>query len=70
MNRKQAENILNAYTLLSMTNNEAASDSLREVILDAMTETRYATSITYPNGRDWSWSDGVKTVELGGWQCK
>lgn len=37
MNRKQAENILDAYVLLSTTNAKAASDSLREVILDAMT---------------------------------
>lgn len=41
MNRKQAENILDAYVLLSTTNAKAASDSLREVILDAMTTTYY-----------------------------
>lgn len=49
MNRKQAENILDAYVLLSTTS-KAASDSLREVILDAMTEYRVTTSsTTWPN---------------------
>ncbi len=42
MNRKQAENILDAFVLLSTTNAKAASDALREVILDAMTS--YKTS--------------------------
>ena len=48
MNREQAENILDAYVLLSTTKNKAASDSLREVILDAMTEYRYS-GITWPS---------------------
>lgn len=47
MNREQAENILDAYVLLSETKMEKASDSLREVILDAMTEWRsYPISIS------------------------
>ncbi len=66
MNRKQAENILDAYTLLSTTSAKAASDSLREVILDAMSETRYYPYVTYQPSRNWSWSDGVKVAELGG----
>lgn len=41
MNREQAGNILDAYVLLSTTKTKAASDALREVILDAMTEYRY-----------------------------
>jgi len=49
MNREQASNILDAYVLLSTTNTKAASDSLREVIIDAMTETRsYPITITQP----------------------
>ena len=41
MNRKQAENILDAYVLLSTSDMEAASSSLREVIVDAMTIASY-----------------------------
>ena len=41
MNRTQAENILDAYVLLHTTGARAASDSLKEVILDAMTSTTY-----------------------------
>lgn len=48
MNREQAENILDAYVLLSTTSNKAASDSLREVILDAMTEYR-SKPTTWPS---------------------
>lgn len=49
MNRKQAENILDAFVLLSTTNAKAASDSLREVILDAMTNvTYYPLTISSP----------------------
>lgn len=49
MNRTQAEHILDAYIRIRM--NEAdkeASDSLRAVILDAMTEYR-SSAITVPN---------------------
>lgn len=50
MNREQAENVLDAYVLLSTTNAKAASDSLREVILDAMmTTTYYPISISQPH---------------------
>lgn len=52
MNREQAENILDAYVLLSTTSNKAASDSLREVILDAMTEYR-TSGITVTPGITW-----------------
>ena len=38
MNREQAGNILDAYVLLYETNAVRATDALREVILDAMTE--------------------------------
>ena len=48
MNREQASNVLDAYVLLSTTNAKAASDSLREVILDAMTTTYYPISISQP----------------------
>ena len=48
MNRSQAENILDAYVLLSTTSSKAASDSLREVILDAMTGYSNSSGITYP----------------------
>lgn len=41
MNREQAGNILDAYALLVTSKAKAASDALREVILDAMTEVRY-----------------------------
>lgn len=49
MNREQASNVLDAYVLLSTTNAKAASDSLREVILDAMTTTYYPISISQPH---------------------
>lgn len=50
MNRRQAENILDAYVLLSTTNAKAASDSLREVILDSMVEYRtYPITISQPS---------------------
>ena len=49
MNRKQAENILSAYVLLSTTNEKEVSDSLREVILDAMTSYQnYPITISNP----------------------
>ena len=41
MNRKQAENILDAYLLLHTTAAKAATNSLKEVILDAMTTVSY-----------------------------
>ncbi len=49
MNRKQAENILDTYVLLSTTDMEAASSSLREVIIDAMiTASYYPLTISSP----------------------
>ena len=41
MNRKQAENVLDAYVRMRMRESDKeASDSLRDVILDAMTDIR------------------------------
>ncbi len=49
MNRQQAEHILDAYTRIRMREADSdASDALREVILDAMSEYRTST-ITVPN---------------------
>jgi len=48
MNRTQAENLLDAYTLMSVQALPKASDALKEVILDAMTEYR-AYPITIGN---------------------
>ena len=48
MNREQAGNILDAYVLLCETEFDAACDSLREVILDAMTSFK-ASGITTSN---------------------
>ncbi len=53
MNRQQAEHILDAYVRIRM--NEAdkdASDALRAVILDAMTEYR-TSGITVTPGTTW-----------------
>lgn len=50
MNREQAEHLLDAY--VNMENgggDNKARQSLREVILDAMTEYRTSVSTTYPN---------------------
>ena len=44
MNREQAENVLDAYVENARSksvNGRKAADSLREVILSAMTDTRY-----------------------------
>ena len=50
MNRQQAEHILDAYVRMRMRESDKdASDALRELILDAMTETRYYPFVTYPN---------------------
>ena len=46
MNRKQAENILDAYVDMEKVKNYDARDALREVIIDAMTETRYYPYVT------------------------
>lgn len=53
MNRQQAEHILDAYVRMSMRESEKdASDALRGVILDAMTD--YGTSgITVTPGITW-----------------
>ena len=73
MNRKQAENILDAYVLLSTTNAKAASDSLREVILDAMVEYRtYPITISQPRVEPSTdpckptitWTSEVKTGQM------
>lgn len=51
MNRQQAEHILDAYIqTIKFVDDEEPSVSLREVILDAMTEykTCSSSSITYP----------------------
>jgi hypothetical protein len=55
MNREQAGNILDAYTMMAAASMESqdeanAKHALREVILDAMTSYRVTTpSITWPN---------------------
>lgn len=53
MNRQQAEHILDAYTDMHREcgSEDACVESLREVILDAMTSYRVTTtpSITWPN---------------------
>ena len=49
MNREQAQNILDAYVEMECAGGDnKARQSLREVILDAMTEYRYST-LTVPN---------------------
>lgn len=50
MNREQAEHILDAYVRMGMRESDKdASDALREVILDAMTESEYMPKPYYPN---------------------
>ena len=55
MNRQQAKHILDAYTRIRAQEvDKDAADSLREVILDAMTEYKYTNTwpgygITVPN---------------------
>ena len=61
MNREQAEHILDAYIELECVGGDGkARQSLREVILDAMTGYRVATtpSITWPN----TWEEDGKVV--------
>lgn len=49
MNREQAENILEAYINMECSGGDnKARQSLREVILDAMTEYKPQTITTYP----------------------
>lgn len=56
MNRKQAEHILDAYTRMMMREADSdAAGSLREVIIDAMTEYRYTSA----------WSDNGFTIPSG-----
>lgn len=61
MNREQAEHILDAYVRMKMSESDKdASDALREVILDVMTEYRAKTiypNITYPHS---VWVDTTK----------
>ena len=53
MNREQAEHILDAYVRMRMRESDKdASDALREVILDAMTEYR-SSGITVSPGITW-----------------
>lgn len=67
MNRQQAEHILDAYVRMRMRENdeydEDASDALREVILDAMTEYKTIT-LTAPNR--WSNWDGTPKITCTG----
>ena len=49
MNRQQAEHILDAYVRMRMRESDKdASDALREVILDAMTEYKSKPSSNWP----------------------
>lgn len=65
MNSEQASNVLDAYVLLSTTNAKAASDSLREVILDAMTTTYYPISISQePYKPTITWKNEVETGQM------
>lgn len=61
MNREQAEHILDAYVHMRMHESDKdASDALREVILDAMSEYRAKSiypNITYPHS---IWVDTTK----------
>lgn len=61
MNREHAEHILDAYVRMRMLEfDKDASDALREVIIDAMTEYRAKPnypSITYPYA---TWVDATK----------
>lgn len=73
MNRQQAEHILDAYVRMRMRENdeydEDASDALREVILDAMTE--YKTSgITVTPGITWPSTNTVPTYHQPIVTCK
>jgi len=50
MNKEQAENILEAYVNMECSGGDnKARQSLREVILDAMTEYRSRPNITWPS---------------------
>lgn len=67
MNREHAEHILDAYANLHRVcgGEDACVESLREVILDAMTEYKTQTVSTYPNitlpadGKPWVTFTGV-----------
>ena len=68
MNREQAENILEAYINMECGGGDnKARQSLREVILDAMTEYKVKSnypSITYPHA---TWVDTTKTALPTNW---
>lgn len=68
MNREQAEHILDAYVRMRICESDKdASDALREVILDAMTEYRVKSNypnITYPYA---TWVDATKTALPTNW---
>lgn len=68
MNREQAENILEAYINMECGGGDnKARQSLREVILDAMTEYRVKSNypnITYPYA---TWVDTTKTALPTNW---
>ena len=60
MNREQAGHILDAYVRMRIAGaEEEASDALRAVILDAMTEYRMAHSY-YPKWPYATWTDTTK----------
>lgn len=73
MNREQAENILEAYINMECSGGDSkARQSLREVILDAMTEYKTRTGnvfngygITVPGGYPTNW-DGTPKVTCTG----
>ena len=72
MNRQHAEHILDAYVRMRMRESDNdASDALREVILDAMTEYRSKPSTTWPGitltapNRSSNW-DGTPKITCAG----
>lgn len=71
MNREQAEHILDAYACMRIREyDKDASDALREVILDAMTEYRSKPTTTWPGitlpstnyPRDWDYALKPQTI--------
>lgn len=70
MNREQAEHILDAYVHMRMRESDKdASDALREVILDVMTEYRSSTitvpNITYPQAVPCDYGKTIVTCGVG-----
>ena len=63
MNREQAENVLDAYVENARSksvNGKKAAESLREVILSAMTETRYYPLTINPGNFGWTRVEPLK----------